>query len=711
MERPLSDLLVLDLTRALSGPVAARLLADLGADVIKVEPPDGDLTRTILPRLDGMAAYYVQYNAGKRCVSMDLTKPAARELLLRMVERADVVLENFRPDVMGRLGLSYDVLAARNPRVILASISGWGHGNARSRQGAFASAVHAETGITELVARRRGEGDRPRNDPVSHADVYGGLQALVGLLAALHQRERTGRGQAVEVSMAEATLTAHDLASVELSGMEPDVGFRGGQHWSAVYRLRTGRHVSITIDAANDGGFDLLVAASGRTDWRATCASPPPRRARSTAPRSRTRSRSGWPRSTRPTRWRPPSATRTSWPPRCAPCPSWRPPSGRPSGGRSCASRSAPTPTWTCRRRRGASATRPAAWCPTPASAASTTAPCCASCSTWATTSSTGWRPTACCRRACRRGAPPRPEPARRPTPRARRGWLPSPPMGRLDGNVAIITGASSGIGLSMAERFVEEGALVVLAARRAHLGAEIVDRLGAERASFVTTDVADEAQVAALVAHAVERHGRVDTLVNNAGGTEPATVGSVLGIDLDAADRVWAANVRSVVAGMKHVAPVMLAQGSGSIINIASIAGHKAGYSSSTIYSASKAAVLQLTRSVAMELSEAGIRVNSISPGAIATGIFAKALGAAEGEAADATAARIESVFAAGQPIPRAGRPVDIADAAVFLASPESSFISGTDLMIDGALLAGRAWTPQQAGLANLRTLLGAAE
>jgi len=163
------------------------------------------------------------------------------------------------------------------------------------------------------------------------------------------------------------------------------------------------------------------------------------------------------------------------------------------------------------------------------------------------------------------------------------------------------------------------------------------------------------------------------------------------------------------VVAGMKHAAPTMLAQRSGSIINVASIAGHKAGYSSSTIYSASKAAVLQLTRSVAMELSEAGVRVNSISPGAIATGIFAKALGLAEGEAADGTAARIERVFAAGQPVPRAGRPIDIADAAVFLASAESTFISGTDLMVDGALLAGRGWTQHQQGLAGMRALLGA--
>ena len=279
--------------------------------------------------------------------------------------------------------------------------------------------------------------------------------------------------------------------------------------------------------------------------------------------------------------------------------------------------------------------------------------------------------------------------------------------MGRLDGNVAIITGASSGIGLAMAERFVQEGAFVVLAARRAELGAQIAARLGAERATFVTTDVTDEAHVAALVAHAVDRHGRVATMINNAGGTDPGTVGSVTTIDLEAADRVFAANVRSVVAGMKHVAPIMVAQRSGSIVNVASIAGHKAGYSSSTIYSASKAAVLQLTRSVAMELSEAGVRVNSISPGAIATGIFAKALGLADGEAADATADRIGAVFAAGQPIPRAGRPLDIADAAVFLASAESSFISGTDLLVDGALLAGRAWTAHQRGLAGMRVLL----
>ena len=143
MDRPLADLVVLDLTRALAGPIASRLLADLGADVIKIEPPGGDLTRSIVPRVDGMSAYYVQYNVGKRCVSIDLTRPEGRELFLRMVERADVVLENYRPDVMRQLGIDFETLAARNPRIVVASVSGWGHGNSRSEQGAYASAIHA----------------------------------------------------------------------------------------------------------------------------------------------------------------------------------------------------------------------------------------------------------------------------------------------------------------------------------------------------------------------------------------------------------------------------------------------------------------------------------------------------------------------------------------------------------------------------------------
>jgi len=160
---------------------------------------------------------------------------------------------------------------------------------------------------------------------------------------------------------------------------------------------------------------------------------------------------------------------------------------------------------------------------------------------------------------------------------------------------------------------------------------------------------------------------------------------------------------LRSVMLGMKHAAPHMRRQGSGSIINNGSIAGRLAGFSSSIVYDAAKAAVIHLTKCVAMELGEAGIRVNSISPGAIATGIFGKALGLPV-EAAEKTPEVMREVYKTAQPIPRAGLPEDIAHAAVFLASDESTFINGHDLVIDGAITGGRNWTAQQQGLAALR-------
>jgi NAD(P)-dependent dehydrogenase (short-subunit alcohol dehydrogenase family) len=160
---------------------------------------------------------------------------------------------------------------------------------------------------------------------------------------------------------------------------------------------------------------------------------------------------------------------------------------------------------------------------------------------------------------------------------------------------------------------------------------------------------------------------------------------------------------LRSVMLGMKHAAPIMKRQESGSIINNGSIAGRLAGFSSSLVYGAAKAAVIHFTKCVAMELGESGIRVNSISPGAIATGIFGKALGLSAG-AADATAAMVEQAFKTAQPIQRAGLPEDIAQAAVFLASDESSFINGHDLVVDGGITGGRNWTQQQQGLAAMK-------
>jgi NAD(P)-dependent dehydrogenase (short-subunit alcohol dehydrogenase family) len=272
--------------------------------------------------------------------------------------------------------------------------------------------------------------------------------------------------------------------------------------------------------------------------------------------------------------------------------------------------------------------------------------------------------------------------------------------MGRLDGKVAVITGATSGIGASTAELFVTEGAYTVIAGRRAAEGEALAKRLGA-RCLFLKTDVTDEAQVRALIALAVEKHGRLDCLFNNAGA--PSQPGGIEHITVAGFDEGMATLLRSVVIGMKHAAPHMKRQGSGSIINNGSIAGRLAGYSSSLIYGAAKAAVIHLSKCVAMELGESGIRVNSISPGLIATGIFGKALGLSE-DAADKAPDIMSTLYKTAQPIPRTGSPLDIAQAAVFLASDESSFINGHDLVVDGAMTGGRAWTQQQEGYAALR-------
>jgi NAD(P)-dependent dehydrogenase (short-subunit alcohol dehydrogenase family) len=272
--------------------------------------------------------------------------------------------------------------------------------------------------------------------------------------------------------------------------------------------------------------------------------------------------------------------------------------------------------------------------------------------------------------------------------------------MGRLNDKVAVITGATSGIGLRTAEIFIQEGAKIVIAGRRAPEGEALASKLGAN-CSFRQTDVTDEAQMRALIDHAVEKFGRIDCLFNNAGG--PAQTGGIEGLEVGRFDAAMATLVRSVMLGMKHAAPHMKRQGSGSIINNGSIAGRVAGYSSSVIYGAAKAAVIHLTKCVAMELGEAGIRVNSISPGAIATGIFGKALGMSV-EAAEQTPAAMREIFKTAQPIPRAGLPDDIAYAAVFLASDESSFVNGNDLVVDGGVTGGRNWSQQQQGYAALR-------
>jgi NAD(P)-dependent dehydrogenase (short-subunit alcohol dehydrogenase family) len=275
---------------------------------------------------------------------------------------------------------------------------------------------------------------------------------------------------------------------------------------------------------------------------------------------------------------------------------------------------------------------------------------------------------------------------------------------GRLEGKVAIITGGTSGIGRRTVEVFAQEGASVLVAARREKEGKMLADSLG-EKVRFLKTDVSREDDVKAMIAFAVKTFGRLDCLFNNAGC--PAPVGSIETIDFDHYQAALSVLLGGVMLGMKHAAPIMRRQGSGSIINNASVAGVLAGYSSSVIYSAAKAAVIHLTKCVAMELGERNVRVNSISPGGIATGIFGKALGLPT-EEAEKTADAVKGALATLQPIQRAGLPDDIARAALFLASDESSFVNGHNLVVDGGLVGGRLWTPQQEGLNLMRAAFG---
>lgn len=277
--------------------------------------------------------------------------------------------------------------------------------------------------------------------------------------------------------------------------------------------------------------------------------------------------------------------------------------------------------------------------------------------------------------------------------------------MGRLDGKVAIITGGTSGIGRRTAEVFVQEGASVLVAARREDEGNSLADALG-KNAEFLRTDVSIEADAKGMIKCAVGRFGRLDCLFNNAGC--PAPTGGIEDISLEDCVSAMSVLFGGVLIGMKHAAPVMKAQGSGSIINNGSVAGLRAGYSSSMIYSAAKAAVIHLTKCVAMELGESNVRVNSISPGGIATGIFGKALGLGT-ERSEQTSGRIKEAFKEWQPIRRSGLTEDIAMAAVFLASDDAAFVHGHDLVVDGGLIGGRLWSVQQEGLKNLRDTLSA--
>lgn len=254
----------------------------------------------------------------------------------------------------------------------------------------------------------------------------------------------------------------------------------------------------------------------------------------------------------------------------------------------------------------------------------------------------------------------------------------------RLEGKVAIITGATSGIGEATARRFAEEGASLIIAGRTVGKGNALASELG-ERVIFQSADVTRESDIAALVDTAVNRFGRLDCMFNNAGAPTPGTLESVSESDLDYAMKLL---VGSALFGTKHAARVMKVQGSGSIINNASIAAHRIGQGE-LLYSCAKAAVSHLTRVTGVQLGAHGIRVNSISPGAIATPIFWGGANKASDEENQRKLAKLQQNLARATPMGRSGVADDIANAALFLASDEGSFVNCHDLVVDG----GRIW------------------
>ncbi len=256
---------------------------------------------------------------------------------------------------------------------------------------------------------------------------------------------------------------------------------------------------------------------------------------------------------------------------------------------------------------------------------------------------------------------------------------------GRLEGRVAIVTGATSGIGERTAEQFVQEGARVVLTGRSEEKGRAIAARLGPQ-AIFCRTDVTREEDLKAMVECAQRAFGGLDILFNNAGFTTAGRTPEEITEEAFVYDMKLL--VGSIMLGIKHALPLLKAHG-GSVINNASIAGMRSGYGP-PVYSAAKGAVIQLTQVYAMQLAPYRIRVNAISPGAIQTPIFGRALGLDEkktGETLDRVGHALRNTGQVGRP----GLPEDIAHAAVFLAGSESSFVTGHNLVVDGGAIIGR--------------------
>lgn len=259
----LAGIRVVDLSRILSGPVATMVLADLGADVVKVEnTKDGDDTRQWAPPYQGTeAAYFLAANRNKRGISVDLKSEQGREFVLRLTDRSDVVVENFRPGTADRLGLGYRALSARNPRLVYASVSGYGQTGPWAARPGYDAIAQAQSGMMSITGEAGGPPLRPG---VATADIGAGMWATIGILAALHARDATGRGQHVDVSLLDGQLAwlTYVAGGWFATGTSP--GPLGSAHPTIVpYQALPTGDGHLMIAAGNDKLFQRLAAAIG----------------------------------------------------------------------------------------------------------------------------------------------------------------------------------------------------------------------------------------------------------------------------------------------------------------------------------------------------------------------------------------------------------------------------------------------------------------
>lgn len=260
----LAGLKVIDFTIVMSGPMCTRMLADAGADVLKVEPPDGDVVRQRPPLRAGISTYYAAMNCGKRSVVLNLQTTAGREIARDLALRADVVVENFRPGVMKRLGLDYEALARENPRLVYASISGFGQTGPRARTPAYAPVIHAASGYERAYSEYQSGSDRPANNGIFIADVLGAAHAFGAIQLALYERERSGLGQYIDVSLMDSVLGML-IYEIQAAQFPPE---RPRQVYEPV-RCSDGYVMVAAVTQKNlDALFDVIGYPEGKTDPR-----------------------------------------------------------------------------------------------------------------------------------------------------------------------------------------------------------------------------------------------------------------------------------------------------------------------------------------------------------------------------------------------------------------------------------------------------------